>query len=255
MELEKEISAKNWVENKNESYQGKENGHSKAFTKEKTNSNSKKMSNNPVRNEEVKSNSSSNESVWGDASERALTEETIEIDAYSDANWAGDRDSRKSQSGLLIQFNKNSVSWASKKQTIVAQSTAESEYIATAPCVQELIWIKQLCQEIFTDHLHIPVICRLHLDNKSAIDMSKNDSHHSKTKHIDIKYHFIKDCLRKKEFTIHYVKSANQLADILTKPLQRNLFTGLRNRILNLHARIIPQEGNNNKKSSREERP
>ena len=146
------------------------------------------------------------------------------IVGYSDADWAGCIDDRKSVSGYVFQMCKGSVTWCCKKQATVALSTTEAEYMALAACFQEALWLKQLLE-------HLPVsqreIC-IKEDNQSTIAIAKNPVQHSRTKHIDIKYHFIRDEVRKKQFQFEYCASENMVADVLTKPLGRERFMKLR---------------------------
>ena len=110
--------------------------------------------------------------------------------AYSDADWAGDLDDRKSTSGYLFQICGGAVSWRSKKQSSVALSTAEAEYIALASTAQEAVWLRQLTTELGSGSTEATTIYE---DNQAAISMSKNPQYHGRAKHISIKYHFIRE--------------------------------------------------------------
>jgi hypothetical protein len=118
------------------------------------------------------------------------------------------------------------VSWASKKQNSVALSTAETEYIAAGHCCAQLLWMRQTLRD-YGYKLSIPFLC----DNESAICMADNPVEHSCTKHIDIRYHFLRDHQQKGDIEIAYVNTHNQLADIFTKPLYENTFRKLRNEL------------------------
>ena len=107
---------------------------------------------------------------------------------FSDANWAGDLDDRKSTSGYLFQIGGCAVSWRSKKQTCVALSTAEAEYMALASAAQEAVWMRQLTTELGNGQKGATTIFE---DNQSAIRMAKNPQFHGRSKHIGIKYHYI----------------------------------------------------------------
>lgn len=139
-----------------------------------------------------------------------------EIIAYSDADFAGDVNTRKSTSGSVLFFGENIISWSSERQQSVSLSTTESEYIAAAQCVKELIWLKRLFCEIL-DKKSIKAL--LYMDNQSAIRLIKNPEFHKRSKHIDIRYHFIREKYEKKLFDVEYVSTNNMLADILTKAL------------------------------------
>jgi hypothetical protein len=149
--------------------------------------------------------------------------------AYCDADWAGDVDDRKSTSGYVVMVNGNTISWMSGKQKTVSLSTAEAEYIAVSSVVQEITWVNSMLEELsFKQTTPTAIMC----DNQAAIQISDSDIHHQKTKHIAIRYHFIRDAVCSKQIKLEYVASANQLADILTKPLGKQVFIRLRNSIM-----------------------
>ena len=144
---------------------------------------------------------------------------------FSDADWAGDTDDRKSTSGYMFQISGAAVSWRSKKQTCVALSTAEAEYVALSNAAQEAIWLRQLLTDMRSDPVGATVILE---DNQSAISMTKNPQYHGRAKHIDIKYHFVHDLLERETIQLKYCCSEDMIADILTKGLPREQFTKLR---------------------------
>src|ERR1041385_7605030 len=116
----------------------------------------------------------------------------------------------------------------SKKQSSVAQSSAEAEYIAAAEATKELLWYRSWISEVLFEF----PIGLLHCDNEAAIILTKNDTIHERSKHIRLRYHFIRDEMKKGHVDIKHVKSADQHADILTKPLQSGAFIRLRNKLL-----------------------
>lgn len=118
-----------------------------------------------------------------------------ELNAYSDADWAGDRTDRKSVSGAAIFYRGNLIQWLSRKQSTVALSTAEAEYVASALTATELIYIKGLLHDL---NKVATVKCQLFVDNQSTIKLIENYENSKRAKHIDIKVHFIKDALRKR---------------------------------------------------------
>ena len=112
----------------------------------------------------------------------------------------------------------------SKIQQSVALSTAEEEYIALSLCMQEVLWLKSLLREL---KWKIPEKIKIVEDNQSAIAIAKNDGYPSRAKHIDIRYHFIRDHIKDEKIAIEYIDSKNQLADFLTKPISKKQFQDL----------------------------
>ena len=127
---------------------------------------------------------------------------------------------RKSTTGGCQLLDGKLVSWQSKKQTCVAISTAEAEYIAAAACTSQIIWIQSQLRDYAINMKKIPLYC----DSHSAIRICHNPVQHSKTKHIALRYHFIKDHVEDENIEIHFVKTTEQLADIFTKPLDEKSF-------------------------------
>lgn len=148
---------------------------------------------------------------------------------YSDADWAGDSTDAKSVSGCVLLINGIAIAWASKKQTSVALSTMEAEYIAAAIAVKDAVWIKQLLVEIglWTEERAIT----LQVDNQSAIKFMENEITSKRSKHINVRYHFIRDVIKRGDVKVIYCPTQQQLSDILTKPLQRVVFERLRNQL------------------------
>ena len=152
-------------------------------------------------------------------------QETKDFVAYSDADWAGDLDDRKSTSGYLFKISGGAVSWRSKKQSSVALSTAEAEYIALASTAQEAVWLRQLTTELGNGSAEVTTIFE---DNQAAISMSKNPQFHGRAKHISIKYHFVREQVSDGTVRLKYCRTQDMVADILTKGLHRDQFTKLR---------------------------
>ena len=144
---------------------------------------------------------------------------------FSDADWAGDLNDRKSTSGYTFQVNGAAVSWRSKKQTCVALSTAEAEYVALSAATQEALWMRQLLTDL---NVNIDKPVTIYEDNQSAIAMSKNHQFHGRSKHIDIKYHFVRDQVEKKTVTVLYCPTNSMLADLFTKGIPKEQFKKLR---------------------------
>ena len=153
----------------------------------------------------------------------------LTVTAYADADWASERHDCKSITGYMIKVNDCVVSWASKKQATVALSTAESEYYAISAATQQLIWTKQLLGEVTMGMSDIKATIKT--DSQSAMAMTSKDNMHNRTKHIDIKHHFVRDHIKKKTMQIQWVPTHHQLADILTKPLPKIQYERMRDRI------------------------
>jgi hypothetical protein len=120
---------------------------------------------------------------------------------YSDANWAGDSDDRKSTSGHVFLFAGGAVSWFAKKQPVVALSTAEAEYTALSFAVQEAVWLRRLLKDLGIEQQNPTVIKE---DNQGCIAMIKNPVSHTRTKHIDIKYHFNREAYQNGIVTLEF---------------------------------------------------
>ena len=136
---------------------------------------------------------------------------------YTDSDMARDVDNRKSTSGYLMTFSGGVVSWQSRLQKCVALSTTEAEYIAAAEACKELLWIKHFMRELGFKQQHYVVYC----DNQSAIHLSKNSTFHARSKHIDMRYHWMRDALNDNLFEIEKIHTDNNGSDMLTKTLPR----------------------------------
>ena len=147
-------------------------------------------------------------------------------EGFSDADWAGCKLSRKSTSGFLFLFAGGAVSWRSRKQTCVATSTCEAEYIAMCMAVKESIRLSRLLSDLQSTPEPKPIV--LGVDNNGAIDTAKNASVNQRNKHIDLQYRFVRDAYKSNLISLRHVGSEDQIADSLTKPLHRKLFTKLR---------------------------
>jgi hypothetical protein len=139
----------------------------------------------------------------------------LTANGFADADWGSDRDDRKSVTGYVFMINNGPVSWTSHKQSTVATSTMEAEYMALSDASREAI----ARQQLFTDlNISIP-IPRLYSDNQAALAIAQNLVHHQRSKHIDIRYHFVRHTVQNDQLTIDYVPTAAQTADLLTKAL------------------------------------
>ena len=152
----------------------------------------------------------------------------LRLTGYSDSDHAGDEDDRKSTSGTFFFLGENPVNWQSQKQRVVAISPCEAEYIAATTAACQGIWLARLLGEMLNQEAMKP---KLFVDNKSAISLSKNPVFHDRSKHIEIRFHFIRECVEEGRIIIDYVRTSDQLADILTKALGKQMFQGLRKKI------------------------
>lgn len=147
------------------------------------------------------------------------------LTGYSDSDLASNVEDRKSTGRMAFYLNENLITWVSQKQKCVALSTCEAEFMAATAAACQGIWLYKLLQQI-TDIKTGPVL--LFVDNKSAIDLAKNPVFHGRSKHIDIQYHFIRECVERGEVMIKHVNTNEQRADVLTKALSRVKFEGMR---------------------------
>ncbi|MCO5605254.1 hypothetical protein L7F22_059434 [Adiantum nelumboides] len=136
------------------------------------------------------------------------------------ADFAGHPDCRKSTFGYVFTFTEGAVSWISRLQKCVALSTTEAEYVAATEASKEALWLMRLVEE-FGIKSQVPV---LHCDSQSAIMLARNPVFHAKTKHIEVKYHFIRSVLDDKSITLVKVHTDDNLADLLTKSLPAERF-------------------------------
>jgi hypothetical protein len=139
---------------------------------------------------------------------------------YSDADWGRDLNSRRSTTGVIVLLNDAVVVWKSCKQPTVAISTMEAEYMALTDAAKEIKWIRQLF-----DELHYGITPRpstiLKTDNQGALALAKNPVHHTRSKHIDIKHHYIRETIAQGIVWLEHISTSDMAADFLTKPLGR----------------------------------
>ena len=145
----------------------------------------------------------------------------MRVEAFSDSDWAGSIEDRRSTSGYCSFVGGNLVTWRSKKQSVVARSSAEAEYRAIALGICELMWLRTLLEDLgVTTKRPMQLFC----DNKAAISIANDPVQHDRTKHIEIDRHFIKEKLISGLICLPFVKTEHQLADILTKGLSSKMF-------------------------------
>jgi hypothetical protein len=151
------------------------------------------------------------------------------IDAYSDADWAGDLQDRKSTTGWILKLAGGAVSWCSRRQDTVAKSTMEAEYVAASSIVDEIVWMRRLLETLhFVQEL--PTV--LNMDNKSAIETCAGKGKVDKRKHIDVKHHAIMEKIEQGIVSVKYIPSVENQADIFTKALSQKLFVPLVNLVM-----------------------
>jgi len=153
----------------------------------------------------------------------------LDVCAYADADWANGKVDRKSITGWVAKLNGDPISWASKKQQTVALSTCEAELYAEAAAIQEVLWLRGLLREL---GLAVRTGSVVHGDNQSTIAVSKNGVKGERTKHVDVKYHFVTETVESGEVRLQWVPTAEQHADIFTKALPEPAFIKLRNELM-----------------------
>eukprot|EP00253_Pinus_taeda_P033891 PITA_33891 len=148
-------------------------------------------------------------------------EDEVKLCGFTDADWAGSSTDRKSTSGGVFSIGLIAISWYSRKQRSVALSSAKAEYMAASLAACEAIWMRKILVGLFNSHLDPTVI---YCDNQSCIKLSANPSFHDRSKHIDIRYHHIRDCVQRRIMLLSYIPMEDQDVDILTKALTRSKF-------------------------------
>jgi hypothetical protein len=155
--------------------------------------------------------------------------EDFTLTTYTDVDWAGSVDEKKSTSRGELFLGNILVSWLRKKQSLVSLSRVESEYIAAATCRTQVLWMKKTLQDIKVEY--DKAISNIY-DNTSAINISKNLVMHSKMKHIPIKYHFLREHVAEKSVKLEYIATKEQVANDFTKPLPIETFAYLRQKLV-----------------------
>lgn len=160
---------------------------------------------------------------------------------YSDADYASDKGTRRSTSGYVFLLASEPITWSSERQKMVTLSTTEAEYVAATSATKEVIWLRRLLKDFGCGCVGAS---DLYVDNQSAIKLAKNPEYHKRTKHIDIRFHFIREKVASQEINLEYVPSELQLADILTKALPKERFCQLRdNLVTSLGSLKLSSEG------------
>jgi len=152
----------------------------------------------------------------------------LKLHGFSDSDWGGSIDDMRSTPGFCFNLGSAIFSWSSKKQDIVAQSTAEAEFIAATAAVNQALWLQKLLRGLYMEE---DKATEISVDNQAVIAISHNPVFHGKTKHFNIKLYFLHEVQKNGEVKLIYYRSENQLADLFTKPLPVNMFEFLRQRI------------------------
>jgi len=152
----------------------------------------------------------------------------LTLHGFTDADWAGSIDDRKSTGGYLVYLGSTPISWKSGKQRTVARSSTEAEYKALADGTAEILWIRSLLAEL---RISTSSMTTLWCDNLGATFLSANPVFHARTKHVEVDYHFVRDRVAKREIQVRFISSKDQLVDVLTKPLPPVSFAYFRSRL------------------------
>jgi len=165
---------------------------------------------------------------WGIFFPKADEQNEVVLEAFSDSDWCGDKVERRSTYGYLFRYLDALISWCSKKYKVVALSSCEAEYIAASEVVCQSLWLEVVLEELKLDYKKL---VQLNIDNKSAINLSKNPTLHGRSKHIEMKFHFLRDQVSRGKLTLLYCHTEEQTTDVFTKPLKQARFDKLRKHI------------------------
>jgi hypothetical protein len=139
------------------------------------------------------------------------------LDGFTDASWCSDVDDRRSTAGYMFFINNLPISWCSKKEQVVALSSCEAEYIAAAMCATQAIWLKTLIEEVTGE---VSEAATIKIDNVSAINLAKNPISHGRSKHIELRFHYLRDQVTRGLLKLEHCRSSIQIANVLTKSVQ-----------------------------------
>ena len=152
---------------------------------------------------------------------RYTSDSDISLHGFTNSDWAGSAKNRKSTSGGCFSLGSGMISWFSRKETSIALSTTKEEYIAACSACSEGIWLRKMLAGLFDEEIDVTnILC----DNQSCIKMTENPVFHDKSKHIEVRYHFIRDMVQKGAIKLKHVPTEEQVANVLTKPLARVKF-------------------------------
>jgi hypothetical protein len=143
------------------------------------------------------------------------------LHGYTDSDWMGSTVDQKSTFGYCFSLGSTMISWSSRKQGFIPQSTAEAEYIVARDNSREVVWFRNLLSNLFSAELEPTII---HCDNQSCINLSENHVFHGRSKYIEMRYLYVRDMVQKNTLMIQYVMMVEETSDILTKPLSLTKF-------------------------------
>ena len=152
----------------------------------------------------------------------------VELAGYSDSDWAGNLDDRKSTTGYVFNIGSGPISWNSKKQPTVSLSSTEAEYKALCSATCEAIWLRRILEDV-GETQQAPTVIRC--DNQSTIKLANNPIYHARTKHIETQHHFVREKLQSKEIDLSYCNTNENVANIFTKPLGKAKFEMCRSKL------------------------
>jgi hypothetical protein len=155
-------------------------------------------------------------------------DQDFKLIGYTDSDWAGSVSDKKSTSGCCFSLGSSMTSWQSRKQSSISLSMEEAEYILACSATCEVIWLRKLLTGLFDLEMEATMIL---CDNQSCIKMTKNHVFHDKSKHIEIRYHYICDMVQRGAIKFQYVCTYEQVADVLTKPLSHVKFEHFRDKL------------------------
>ena len=161
--------------------------------------------------------------------------ESPALTGYSDSDWGGGLPTRRSTTGYVFQFAGGPISWSSRLQPTVALSSTEAEYMAVSAASQEAVWLRQLFDSM---HLHITGPLTIYADNQGCMALAINPVYHARTKHIAIKYHFTRELVAAGTIKLEYIPTADNIADLFTKPLTPQLVQRHTYQVLGIVERI-----------------
>ncbi|OAE32015.1 hypothetical protein AXG93_2772s1250 [Marchantia polymorpha subsp. ruderalis] len=161
--------------------------------------------------------------------ETHLQGKDTQLQVFTDADWAADMHDRKSTTGYIFFLRGTPITWNSRKQPTVALSSTESEYMAVTEGAKEAVWLRRLLGKIHA--LDLQASTTIHGDNQGSLNLAQNPIYHGRTKHIEVRHHFIREKIASGEINLAYVSTNEQLADILTKPLGKIAFERLREQL------------------------